>query len=64
MQIEVCTLTTSTGCEGAHQISEKFKNVSSKGGTQIVENVQLTVDVVEKIVTRVDLSNIEQTPKA
>ena len=52
------------GCEGAHQISEKLKNVSSKGGTQVVENVQLTVDVVEKIVTHVDLSNIEQTPKA
>ena len=38
--------------------------VSSKGGNQIAENVQLTVDVFEKIVTRVDLSNIEQIPKA
>ena len=62
-QIKVCTSTTLTGCEGIHEISEKLKNVSSKGGTQIVENVQLTVDLVEKIVTHVDLTNIKKTPK-
>ena len=28
-----------------------------------MEDIKLTVDVVEKIVTHVDLSNIEKTPK-
>ena len=62
-QIKVCSSTTSTRCEGIHEISEKLKNVSSKGKTHIVEDIKLTVDVVEKIVTHVDLSNIEKAPK-
>ena len=62
-QIKVCSSTTSTGCEGIHEISEKLKTVSSKGENHIVEDVKLTVDVVEKIITHVDLSNIEKTPK-
>ena len=62
-QIKVCSSTTSTECEGIHEISEKLKAVSAKGENHIVEDVKLTVDVVEKIVTRVDLSNIEKTPK-
>ena len=40
-----------------------MKNVSSRGENHIVEDIKLTVDVVEKIVTHVDLSNIEKTPK-
>ena len=40
-----------------------MKNVPSRGENHIVEDIKLTVDVVEKIVTHVDLSNIEQTPK-
>ena len=63
-QIKVCSSTTSTGCEGIQEISEKLKNVSSRGENHIVEDIKLTVDVVEKIVTHVDLSNIEKTPKA
>lgn len=62
-QTKVCSSTTSTGCEGIHEISEKLKTVSSKGKNHIVEDVKLTVDVVEKIVTHVDLSNIDKTPK-
>ena len=62
-QIKVCSSTTLTGCKGIQEISEKLKNVSSRGKNQIVEDIKLTVDVVEKIVTRVDLSNIEKTPK-
>lgn len=62
-QTKVCSSTTSTGCEGIHEISEKLKTVSSKGKNYIVEDVKLTVDVVEKIVTHVDLSNIDKTPK-
>ena len=62
-QTKVCSSATSTGCEGIHAISEKLKSVSSKGKNHIVEDVKLTVDVVEKIVTHVDLSNIEKTPK-
>ena len=62
-QIKVCSSTTSTGCVGIQEISEKLKNVSSRGENHIVEDIKLTVDVVEKIVTHVDLSNIEKTPK-
>ena len=62
-QIKVCSSTTLTGCKGIQEISEKLKNVSSRGKNQIVEDIKLTVDVVEKIVTRVDLSSIEKTPK-
>ena len=58
----MCSSTTA-GCEGIHEISEKLKNVSSKGKNHIVEDIKLTVDVMEKIVTHVDLSNIEKTPK-
>ena len=59
----MCSSATSTECEGIHEISEKLKTVSSKGENNIVEDVKLTVNVVEKIVTNVDLSNIEKTPK-
>ena len=62
-QIKVCSSTISTGCEGIHEISEKLKNLSSKGEKHIVEDIKVIVDVVEKIVTHVDLSNIEKTPK-
>lgn len=63
LQIKVCTSTISTACERTEEISEKLRNVSSKGGNQIVEDVQLTVDIIEKIAIHVDLSNIEKTPK-
>ena len=62
-QIKVCSSATSTGCQGIEKISEKLKNVSSRGENHIVEDIKLTVDVVEKIVTHVDLSNIKRTPK-
>ena len=62
-QIKFCTPTTSTGCEGIHEISEKLKNISSKNVNHIVEDVKLTVDIVEKIVNHVDFNNIEKTPK-
>ena len=62
-QIKVCSSTRLIGCEEIHEISEKLKNVSSKGENHIVEDIKLTVDVVEKIVTHVDLSNIGKTPQ-
>ena len=59
----MCSSTTSIGCEGIQEISEKLRNVSARGKIHIVEDIKLTVDVVEKIVTHVDLSNIEKIPK-
>ena len=59
----MCSSTTSIGCEGIQEISEKLRNVSARGKNHIVEDIKLTVDVVEKIVTHVDLSNIEKIPK-
>ena len=59
----MCSSTTSIGCEGIQEISEKLRNVSARGKIHIVEDIKLTVDVVEKIVTHVDLSNIKRTPK-
>ena len=62
-QVKVCSSATSSGCDGIQEISEKLKNVSFRGENHIVEDIKLTVDVVEKIVANVDLSNIENTPK-
>ena len=59
----MCSSTTSVGCEGIQEISEKLRNVPARGKNHIVEDIKLTVDVVEKIVTHVDLNNIEIIPK-
>ena len=63
VQIKVCTSARLTGCEEITVISNRLKIVYSEGEIHIVEDIKLTVDIIEKIVAHIDLSNIEKVPQ-
>ena len=62
-QSEICTSNRSSGCKGIDIVSEELKSIYHSEEIRIVEDVGLTVDVVEKIVTNISPENVNKTPE-
>ena len=62
-QTEICTSTRSSGCKGIDAVSEELKSIYHSGQVRIVEDVNLTVNLIEKIVSSISPENINKTPE-
>lgn len=61
-QTEICTSTRSSACKGIDVVSEELKSIYHSGEVRIAEDVDLTVDLIEKIVSNISPENINKTP--
>ena len=62
-QTEICGSNRSSGCKEIDAVSDELKTIYRSGKARIVEDVYLTVDVLEKIVNNVSPENINKTPE-
>ena len=62
-QSEICTSSRSTDCKEIDSVSEELKSIYHSGEVRIAEDVDLTVNVIEKIVTNISPENVNKTPR-
>lgn len=62
-QTEICTSNRSSGCKEIDLVSEELKSIYQSGEVHLVEDVDLTADVVENIVTNISPENINKAPE-
>ena len=62
-QIEICASSKSSGCKEIDEVSDKLKTIYRSREVRIIQDVNLTVDIVENIVTSIRPENVNKTPE-
>ena len=63
LQTKICGSNRTSSCKEIDAVSDELKTIYRSGEVQIVEDVYLTVDVVEKITANISPENINKTPE-
>ena len=63
LQTEICSSNRSSGCKEIDEVSDELKTIYQTGQVRIVEDVDLSVDIVEKIVSSITPENVNKTPE-
>ena len=63
-QMEVCTSVRLSGCKEVDAVSEELKSIYHSRKVRIPKDVDLTVDIMEKIVKYItENENVNKTPQ-
>ena len=62
LQTEICNSTRKTRCKEIDELSKRLRRIYYNETIRIVEDIELTTDIIEKIVGSVTEYNIEKAP--
>ena len=63
LQTEICASNRLSGCKEIDEVSDELKTIYRTGEVRIVEDLNLTVGIVEKVVSSISPENVNKTPK-
>ena len=63
LQTEICASNRSSGCKEIDEVSDELKTFYRTGEVRIVEDLNLTVVIVEKVVSSISPENVNKTPE-
>ena len=63
LQTEICASNRLSGCKEIDKVSDELRTIYQKGQVRIVEDVGLSVNTVENIVSSISPENFDKTPE-